>query len=376
MNLHIFQDSLGYFLDGTVNRIERLDKGNNLYLNLNTELKIKNQNVTYIPFDFNTIGASLDEYKDIKRVYLHFYNYVSKFCLERIKRHHPDAIMIWVFWSAEFYSLPEFEHKLYLPFSRKFLARKLFQNKWRSYLSKVKSIITGRPFYNHKELIKSYYQLDYLASLLEKDYEQVVAYSKAPIKYLPFAYVSYDQLIDHNLLKEVRHGNKIMVNHSADPSLNHYEILKQLSLNEISNPVFVPLAYGNNEYAKAIEEEGRKLLGGQIEFQLDFIPKEVYSKKMLELGYAIFNIPIQQGLGNLLALLWVGVKVFLREENTAYQNFKEWGLHVYSIQKDLPSETFTSFLSEDQIQHNRSILEERFSNAQVDEYFINMLNVN
>lgn len=377
MNLHIFQDSLGYFLNETVNRIERLDRGNNKYLNIAHAVKFENEFTDLMQLDFELLRRKIMTYGNLTNVYFHYYNYISKFCLDVLKKSNPGIKFIWVFWSSEFYNLPEFEPDLFLPFSKKYIKKTKGTTKKaiRAVLSKIKSIATGRPYYKHKALIRSYHDIDYVASFLEYDYRKIVEYAKANIKYIPFSYLSIHQLISTNLLDKSRNGSLIMVNHSSDPALNHVEVLEMLATKKITNTVFLPLAYGDKVYGDEVKVEGMRLLPGRIIVQSDFLSKDAYSEKMQEVGFAIFNIKIQQGLGNLLALIWLGVKVFLREENTAYQNLKDWGLHIYSVEQDLPTEMFLEFLPESYVAHNRKILSERFSESRVDEYYRNMLNI-
>jgi len=67
----------------------------------------------------------------------------------------------------------------------------------------------------------------------------------------------------------------------------------------------------------------------------------------------------QQALGILLALIYMGSKVYLNESNTAFQYFKRIGIKVYSIEKEFHpgNQIALENLSEDEIRLNRRIIE-------------------
>lgn len=374
MNLHIFSDGLGHYLCETFDRIERLQPENNHYINLVENVKYKRDKIFYTRFDKVSTLNYINSLQNIERVYFHFYTHLSAFILKDLKASNPKLIAVWVFWSADFYHLPKFVPSLYLDYSKHFLPKTFYPKIVRRGLSNLKSIIIKRPIFNHKKFIESFNLLDYFATILKHDYDNVIEYSKSNMRYVLFAYLSYEQMIDFDIESCVSMGNKIMINHSADPTLNHYEILMSLKGREINQGVFLPLAYGNEKYKNKLSEIAKKWFK-EVEIQTDFIDKKEYNKRLLGVGFAIFNSKIQQAMGNIIILLWYGVKIFLREENSVYQEFKEWKLLVYSVQKDLPNESFNLKLSPEQIEHNRNILRQKLSSEKVDEYYNRLMTI-
>jgi hypothetical protein len=188
-----------------------------------------------------------------------------------------------------------------------------------------------------------------------------------------FAYVSFQQLINDKTLMASRSGYKVMINHSSDPTLNHHEVLMTLKEKNIKNTIYLPLAYGNIEYAKDVTSIAKSLFGKQVQIQDEFIDKHAYTEQFLDIGFAIFNNKVQQGLGNLIPLLWLGVKVFLREKNSVYLDLKQWGMFIYTIENDLKNEEFVESLNSAQVAHNRAVLRERLSDEVVDKYYLDCL---
>ncbi|WP_175547605.1 TDP-N-acetylfucosamine:lipid II N-acetylfucosaminyltransferase [Marinobacter antarcticus] len=106
---------------------------------------------------------------------------------------------------------------------------------------------------------------------------------------------------------------EIQVGNSADPSNNHLEVFEKLaSLSADNFRVLVPLSYGNQQHALRVISEGKKLFGDRFVPLIDFLPLAQYQEFLATIDIAIFNHKRQQGLGNLISLLGMGKKVYLR----------------------------------------------------------------
>lgn len=131
--------------------------------------------------------------------------------------------------------------------------------------------------------------------------------------------------------KETKHLT-ILVGNSADPSNNHSEVLKKLSVFKKDNiKVIAPISYGNQEYAKQVEQEGRYLLGDKFEPLTELIPFEEYLKLLGEVDIAIFNHNRQQAMGNTINLLGMGKKVYIRKDVPQWALFKGMGIEIYDV---------------------------------------------
>jgi dTDP-N-acetylfucosamine:lipid II N-acetylfucosaminyltransferase len=374
MNVHIFSDGLGFYAKETVDRIERLDSGNNYYVNLTTTSKYQHDKIVCFPFSKTNIQEKILSINNVQRIYFHFFSVFSVVIFKKIRQKVPDVKSIWVFWSAEFYNLPEFLPDLYGDFSSNYLPRKSFWNWAKTSGSIAKSRLQGRVLYNHKDYVNAIKQINYFACLLDNDYKNVIDYTHAKMKHIRFAYLSYEQIIDPAALTSKSNGLKILINHSADPALNHYEVLLHLKERGISNDLYMPLAYGDEKYRSDIISISKTWFGDQIEIQTNFLEKDAYISKLKEIGFAIFNIKVQQGIGNILLLLWLGVKVFFQKKNPVFIDFKSWGMHVYSIEEDLPEENFNAMLELERVNENRALLQSKLSNLMVDSYYLDILN--
>ena len=111
-----------------------------------------------------------------------------------------------------------------------------------------------------------------------------------------------------------------------------------------------------------------------LEVLQDKIEPAAYYQKLTEIGWAIINVKVQQGLGNIIALIWMGVKLFLDKNTSTYKDFKDWGIIIFSIQDNLIEEELTSKLSETEKNNNRARILQRFSEDLVNDYWKKIVN--
>jgi len=127
-------------------------------------------------------------------------------------------------------------------------------------------------------------------------------------------------------------GTAILVGNSADPSNNHLEVfdkLKEYKEQDIS--IYVPLSYGDPNYAQKMVAEGKKRFGDKFIPLTDFLPFEDYLKLLDKIDIAIFNHNRQQGMGNIRTLLGLGKKVYMKPNLTSSESLKEDGIKVFLL---------------------------------------------
>jgi len=97
--------------------------------------------------------------------------------------------------------------------------------------------------------------------------------------------------------------------------------------------------------------------------------KHTYFSHIATTGFAVMGHLRQQAFANLIALFYFGTKVFMREKNPLLKTFREWGLHVYSVERELTAEALQQPLDEAMQQHNRAIITARLSEDAMREYY-------
>ena len=122
----------------------------------------------------------------------------------------------------------------------------------------------------------------------------------------------------------------VLLGNSGDPSNRHAEVLRSLArFRGDGLRILAPLAYGDPAHVASVIALGRELFGDQFMPLTEFLPPEQYARHIREVDAAIFNHAFQQGLGNVVALLLLGKKVYVRRETTTYGYFEDLGVRVF-----------------------------------------------
>ena len=205
-------------------------------------------------------------------------------------------------------------------------------------------------------LHKEDYNLFLKKKMINKDAEHLI-FTYYPIE---FIFKNNEDLLVN--------GDNILLGNSASYTNNHleaFELLEKLELG--SRKIITPLSYGNEEYAEYIVNAGQIKFGDNFNPLIDFMKLEEYNKVVSSCGITIMNHYRQQAVGNVLAMLWMGSKVFLDERNTVYHYLKRIGCKVFSITKDLNPENMNVFkpLLPVDVKTNREILLKEISTQRI-----------
>ena len=374
-NVHIFSDPNGHFTKMTIERVCKIDPKNNIFINLSQP---QNKSDQEISMKSGEVVAYIRSLVDLDRVFFHAYATEQQDILQRL-RVNKDVKFIWIFWSAEFYNLPENRPIIYEEFERRFVkgskVRRILRRFALPVLTGLAILKESPAVYSQKRLYKSYSKISFVCSLLKEDFNNIVSKSGATnLKHLPWAYISLKEILAHIPLNASVKSNAIMIGHSADPAGNQYSVMKKIFALNIENKIIFPLAYPNKKYAFALENEIKNLNRKNVEIWKNYVDPETYFNNLLQVGFAVFNHKVQQGLSNIIVLLWLGAKVYLNEANPIFIEFKRLGLKVFPMTDAFNPDAFLSFLDEETVLHNREILEKYFSEDVVDGYIYDALN--
>lgn len=143
-----------------------------------------------------------------------------------------------------------------------------------------------------------------------------------------------------NLYKEYRVPAKqgttinIQVGNSATATNNHIEVFdKLLPFREQDIAIYAPLSYGDDEYAQKVIKQGHALFGDKFKPLTKFMPFEEYLAFLGSIDIAIFNHKRQQAMGNTITLLGLGKTVYLRNDTTQWQFFKDKEIVVGDVEQ-------------------------------------------
>jgi|WetSurSiteA1Bulk_404760.scaffolds.fasta_scaffold01443_4 dTDP-N-acetylfucosamine:lipid II N-acetylfucosaminyltransferase len=179
-------------------------------------------------------------------------------------------------------------------------------------------------------------RLDKVVCPIKNDYEYIRTRYKTRATYV---YSMYPIPTDFSALRLLRKKGResktvnIQLGNSANPTNNTLEVIRFLSKYKGAGfRVFCPLSYGDKEYTVKVIEWGRRELGDSFVPMTSFLNRKEYADFIANMDVLIMNHQRQQGLGNIFSYLFLGKKVYIRNDNSAFSFFEEHGIKVFDTQ--------------------------------------------
>lgn len=175
---------------------------------------------------------------------------------------------------------------------------------------------------------------------------------------LPMSKESLAELEELRMAKPRMNGKTfIQIEHNAHSFNNHLDIIRRLSVyDQDSFEYFIPLSYGTakdwegnpSDYIDQVVELAQQHFQSRAHPILSMMPSDTYTRMLWNMDIAVFGSDRQNGLGNILRMLYVGNKVFLPRENPTYQRLIEMGCEVGATEDlgEMPLENFLKMPSE------------------------------
>lgn len=213
--------------------------------------------------------------------------------------------------------------------------------------------------YKHKVMQR----INYLGSSFEEEFENVCKLTRLKKQFFHFWYYPLEIITDTQK-PIVFPKRNIIIGNSGFKSGNHLDVFDKIKVYSLPDiDIVVPLNYGEAKYIQDILIEGKKVFNAAFQPLLDFMPLTDYNTILESVGVAILNNKRQQAVGNTIALLWFGAKVFLSHKNPFYHYLKRIGVLVYCYETELNEKSISQFLSLEQMEHNRIVLFQELNQA-------------
>jgi len=285
-----------------------------------------------------------------ERIFMHFLPIGRSLIFWYLVKQYLLRKVIWVQWG----------HDLYFYYKDKNVKEKFFE-------------------WLRRKIIK---RIAYIATIIWEDYQLTrKLYTTQALYYYTF----YPNPVDYNSLTfsyESKDSNErilnVMIGNSANKTNRHKEVL--YSLNRYHNGscyLFCPLSYGASySEIKRIISYGKDLFDGRFYYFTKRLSPSHYGTFLSQMDVAIMNHLRQAGLGTILSLLYLGKKVFVRDDITSFGFLKRLELKISSTNKLLSGQVDNlDLLSyEDAINNHRVILNE-FSEKRCKELWQKLFNI-
>ncbi len=180
-----------------------------------------------------------------------------------------------------------------------------------------------------KHLIKS---ISHFVTYVRGDYELVKKWYGSTGKYHECLMYPSNVFFDNGVKTKQDTTINIQVGNSATDTNNHFEAFNKLAKFIDENiRIYCPLSYGDKKYAEEVILYGKKLFGEKFIPITEFMPLEKYLDFLGSMDIAIFPHNRQQGMGNIIKLLGMGKKVYLRKNTTHWELFEVLGIKIYDL---------------------------------------------
>lgn len=367
VNIHLVQDQK--FVDNSINMFEKYYPNKNFFIVDKDEGESRfvtpRDNVLFLPFNHS------DCLKIIQKKYLlnvrnqtvnvlvHFLTRDAACCALALKDSLLKVNLYWIFYGADLYTYLEKMGKYQLYDYKVAGQKNLFKDYLKIFLGRYKFV---------KDFCKS---LNYFCFWNYYDYKLLCRYVNTKAEFKLFYYVNTGKTIFYDSVPQEE--PTILVNHSASYSGNHLTVIEKLKSLSLENlKLIFPLSYGPEKHITLIKNKAATLFPNKCVFLEDYMPIDTYYKTISICQCAIMGHRRQEAGGNISFLLRNGKKVFLREDNTLLQYYRDLGCFVYSFEKDLNSKDDLRPLTKEQQEINRNVMLKRISPEKIDDMMLNL----
>jgi dTDP-N-acetylfucosamine:lipid II N-acetylfucosaminyltransferase len=289
-----------------------------------------------------------------------------------------NAKVLWIGWGFDYYDLI-YKHERCL-----FLPKTLFYKKsLESFKSKFERLIKTNHVLNtiksklrkqitKKQLINT---ISYFAPVLLNEYELIL--NKHPdfdITLVDWNYGTLEDDLARGFEGKKITGSNILLGNSATYTNNHLDVFDLIKGLSLECNIICPLSYGDDKYKLEVCKQGNKYFQHKFIALTGFMNIDEYVNVISSCSVVIMNHLRQQGLGNIVIMLYLGAKVFLRAENPIYIFFAQKGVVIYSIEElENNHSLIEQPLNEEGININRQILNKIWSRNAIHEKTLNII---
>ena len=207
-------------------------------------------------------------------------------------------------------------------------------------------------------------KIDYCAPIFINEMKLLAKHPHFHAQYFPLQYSRWHVDDDFGSVDYLEKATYIQLGNSADTAGNMLDVLALLKKRGITNTVYLPMAYGDEEYKNAVSDFISEHKMDAI-IQDKMIPYEEYYQILQNCRVAIYGHLRQQASDSIHMSLLRGNKVFMYRDSVGYQYYKRAGFYIYDVESDLTAENIAELLTEEQIAHNRKLVLETVSVEEV-----------
>lgn len=122
----------------------------------------------------------------------------------------------------------------------------------------------------------------------------------------------------------------VQIGNSSDPRNNHIDAIERIPTTLTKSILLtLPMSYGNMDYREHVSRYLEKETKIKFNILKQYLTFEEYNTYLSTVDVAIFNHDRQQAVGNIIALISLGKKVYIRNDVTTYIYLMENNIVVF-----------------------------------------------
>lgn len=379
--LHISHDDK--FIDYTIEKFYEISNFNHTFL-IYTETEVlklthvKSKKVIFAKKNSEEIKKHI---KNIENFNLIFVHYLSDYVAQIIQRVCHKKKIFMIFYGSEIFNMKEFYESTLQSETKKLIKKINKKNfKFIELKKEINRYIYSRKVEKIKKEVLS--NVDYFCHWISQDYSLIKSKIKIDAKFLDFIHGSLDMIISPESLRNSKNNDSehILVGNSANESNNHLDILEKLyQCDNDGKKIYMPLSYSesSSEYTKEVIKKGETLFANKYISIKKFLQKNEYYNLCLKCEFIFMNHYRSQAGAVNRFVLYFGKKLFMSEKSNMYKFYKQIGLIVFSIEKELVRNNpdIWKKLTKKQKEHNKLILEKKFGANEINLKYNKIFNV-
>ncbi len=162
-----------------------------------------------------------------------------------------------------------------------------------------------------------------VATLLPSDFEYAKSIFGLRGQHKPVSYIPVSDL-PHVAERTRQPGEplRILIGNSSTRTSRFEDAFEKLKVYRDENiEIFVPLSYGDKEYAREIARLGADIFGNKFKPLLEWMAPADYGALLNSIDIGVFNHKRQQALGNIYHMFAAGKKVYVRSDGAMWSFF-------------------------------------------------------
>jgi len=283
----------------------------------------------------------------------------------------------WVFWGAELYNNAGINFPLYGPLTREIYRSNLLQKPWLYRIPFFRKIeifyenqIKAPRMYRLKA--RTFGRLSYFYNYNPYNYKVFRRAFRTPAEFVYFIYPrifdvpDFDEDAAPPLPIDEQKVN-VIIGNSANYSNNHLEAFDKIRPHE-SVVVWVPLSYGDKDYAEYLQRIGNKRFGDNFRPLTEYYPTNQYFAFLQRMDIGVFGNYRPLAMGNITTLLAQGKPMVMMENNPSFKDLEDRGFFLTPF-RQLSTDLLLRAKSDYPITSNVSLAREHFYGDQVSEIY-------